>query len=158
MYKQIGAESLPRMGVASRQQLIDVFWGLSVQIHNQTEAERLQQIKAGMSGELAMATSATFNLGEEHLVLLFNASLPTLKRRKHQNKQLDSVASERLDRIAFICQQAVVVFESREAVASWMSVPNAACDNSTPVLLCVTEIGAQQVRRVLHALEWGAAV
>lgn len=158
MYKLIVSECLPRMGVVSRQQLIDVFWGFSVQIHKQTEAERLQKIKAGMSGELAMATSATFNLGEENLVLLFNASLPTLKRRQHQKKPLDSVASERLDRIAFMCQQALVVFESREAVASWMSLPNAACGHGTPVLLCVTEIGAQQVRRVLHALEWGGAV
>lgn len=158
MHKLIVAQRLPRMSVASRQRLFDVFWELSVQIHKQTEAERLQQIKVGMPGELVMATSATFNLVEDHLVLLFNASLPTLKRRQHQNKLLDSVASERLDRIAFMCQQALLVFESRETVASWMSVPNAACGHSAPVLLCVTEIGAQQVRRVLHALEWGGAV
>ena len=96
MHKLIVAQCLPRMSVASRQRLFDVFWELSVQIHKQTEAERLQQIKVGMPGELVMATSATFNLVEDHLVLLFNASLPTLKRRQHQNKLLDSVASERL--------------------------------------------------------------
>ena len=158
MHKLIVAQCLPRMSVASRQRLFDVFWELSVQIHKQTEAERLQQIKAGMPVELVMATRATFNLGEEHLVLLFNALLPTLKRRQHQNKLLDSVASERLDRIAFMCQQALLVFESRETVAIWMSVPNAACGHRAPVLLCVTEIGAQQVSRVLHALEWGGVV
>lgn len=158
MHKLIVAQRLPRMGGASRQRLIDVFWELSVQIHKQTEAERLQQIKAGMPEELVMAMRATFNLEEEHLVLLFNASLPTLKRRQHQNILLDSVASERLDRIAFMCQQALLVFESRETVAIWMSVPNASCGLSAPVLLCVTEIGAQQVSRVLHALEWGGVV
>ena len=158
MHKLIVAQRLPRMGGASRQRLIDFFWELSVQIHKQTEAERLQQIKAGMPVELVMATRATFNLGEEHLVLLFNALLPTLKRRQHQNKLLDSVASERLDRIAFMCQQALLVFESRETVAIWMSVPNAACGHRAPVLLCVTEIGAQQVSRVLNALEWGGVV
>lgn len=61
-------------------------------------------------------------------------------------------------RIAFLCQQALVVFESRETVARWMSAPNAAFGQSTPMMLCVTEIGAQQVRRVLNALEWGSAV
>ena len=158
MHNLIVPQRLPRMGVASRQRLIEVFWGLSVQVHKQTEAERLQQIKAGMSAKLVMALSAAFNLGDEHLELLFNASLATLNRRQHQNKSLDPVASERLDRIAFLCQQALVVFESRETVARWMSAPNAAFGQSTPMMLCVTEIGAQQVRRVLHALEWGGAV
>jgi len=145
------------MTVPSRECLIDAFWVLSVQIHKHTELERLQQIKAGLPAELIVATREAFNLPDEHLELLFNASLATFKRWQHQHKLLDSVASERLDRIAFMCQQAVVVFESREAVTRWMSLPNAALNHGTPVLLCVTEIGAQQVRRVLHALEWGGA-
>ncbi|MEE8876043.1 MbcA/ParS/Xre antitoxin family protein [Pseudomonas helleri] len=57
-----------------------------------------------------------------------------------------------------MCQQALLVFESRETVAIWIPVPNAACGHSAPVLLCVTEIGAQQVSRVLNALEWGGVV
>ena len=106
------AQRLPRMTAASRERLIDAFWMFSVQIHNQTESGRLQQIKTGIPAELVVATSTAFNLGDEHLELLFNASLATLKRRQHQHKLLDSVASERLDRIAFICQQAMVIFES----------------------------------------------
>ena len=148
---------LPRMTARSRECLIDAFWVLSVQIHKQTELERLQQIKTGLPAELILATRAAFNLPDEHLELLFNASLATIKRWQHQHKLLDSVASERLDRIAFMCQQALVVFESREAVTRWMSAPNAALDHGTPVLSCLTEIGAQQVRRVLYALEWGGA-
>ncbi|MGP4958398.1 MbcA/ParS/Xre antitoxin family protein [Pseudomonas helleri] len=54
-----------------------------------------------------------------------------------------------------MCQQALLVFESRETVAIWMSVPNAASGHSAPELLCVTEIGAQRVSRVLNALEGG---
>lgn len=148
----------PRVAAASRQHLIDAFWAFSTQTHKQKESERLQQIKAGMSAELVAVTRSTFNLTDENLELLFNASPATLKRRKHQQKVLDSVTSERLDRIALICQQAQKVFESREATTRWMSVPNQSLGHSIPLMLCLTEIGANQVRRVLRALEYGAVV
>lgn len=148
---------LPKMTAVSRLSLIDAFWVFSEQTHMLNESDRLQQIKTGLSAELAVATGITFNLADGHLALLSNTSLATLKRRQLQHKSLDSVFSERLDRIAFICQQALKVFESREAVARWMSVPNAALGHSIPILLCVSEIGARQVRRVLLALEWGGA-
>ena len=157
MNNQRAAQRLLRVSVASRDRLIDAFWVFSVQIRKQTESERLQQIKTGIPAELFVAMSTAFDLADEHLELLFNASLVTLKRRQHQHKLLDSVTSERLDRIAFICQQAMVVFESCEAVTRWMSTPNAALGNGTPVLSCLTEIGAQHVRRLLYALECGGA-
>lgn len=73
------------------------------------------------------------------------------------SKKLDSVASERLDRIAAVYALGEDVFESREAAAQWMSKPNKALGGDTPIMLCATEIGAKQVRRVLQALEWGGA-
>jgi uncharacterized protein (DUF2384 family) len=36
-----------------------------------------------------------------------------------------------------------------------MATPNDALGGNTPVLQCETEIGARQVRRILHAIEWG---
>ena len=158
MNNQRVALRLPRMTAPSREHLIDAFWVFSVQNHKLKESERLHQINTGRPAELALATKATFNLADEHLELLFNASLTTLKRLQHQHKLLSYVASERLDRIAFMCQQAVVVFESREGVTRWMSAPNASFGHSTPLLLCMTDIGGHQVSRVLHALEWGGTV
>lgn len=68
---------------------------------------------------------------------------------------LGSVASERMDRIASVSHHAEKVFEDRKAAAQWMTRPNQALDGNEPILLCATEIGAKQVRRVLHALEAG---
>lgn len=86
-----------------------------------------------------------------------NASTSTLDRRRREHKKLDSVASERLDRIASVCGLAEDVFESREGATQWMLKPNKALGGDVPIDLCETEIGAKQVRRVLHALEWGGA-
>lgn len=144
--------------ISAQQFLIDTFWSFSSQVHGLKESERLQQIKTGISTELVDAMRATFGLSDTHLAILLNMSLSTLKRRRLQPSTLDSVASERLDRIALIGQLALEVFESREDATYWMSVPNRSLGHSVPLSLCSTGIGAAQVRRVLHALEWGGAV
>lgn len=144
--------------IAARQCLIDNFWNFSAQVHVLKESERLQQIKTGLSPALIDAMRATFDLSDSRLAILLNESLSTIHRRKLQQKTLGSIASERLDRIAFIGHQALEVFESRKAATRWMSVPNRLLGNSIPLMLCSTGLGAAQVRRVLHALEWGGAV
>lgn len=131
------------------------FWDFSARRNQLNESERLHQIKEGFSAHLIQAVRVTFDLPEHGLVTLLNASVSTLERRIRENKNLDTVASERLDRIATVSNQAQEVFESREAAAQWMSKPNKALGGKTPILLCETEIGAKQVRRVLNALEWG---
>lgn len=145
------------MANTTRQHFSDVFWDFSTHLQELKEAERLQQIKVGVSAQLVFAMRATFSLSDSHLTMLMNASLATLKRRLHQKKMVDSVASERLDRIAIVCLQAKSVFESREAATRWMSVPNQSLGYSIPLILCSTGLGASQVLRVLHALEWGGA-
>lgn len=119
------------------------------------EAERLLQIKEGLSAHLVHAVRDTFDLQKGTLETLFNASYSTLERFRRRQKPLDPVASERLDRIAVVCLLAEDIFESRAATVRWMSTPNKALGGSTPVSLCVTEIGAKQACRVLHALESG---
>lgn len=141
----------------SKQCLPNVFWRFSERTYAQKESERLQQIKAGVPADLVDAIRVTFNLSDSHLAMLLNASLSTLRRLKQQQKALSSIASERLDRIAIVSQQIQKVFEDRVATTHWMSVPNQSLGNAIPLMLCSTELGAKQVRRVLHALEWGGA-
>lgn len=121
------------------------------------DSERLLQIKAGFSAELCQVVRITFDLQGRGLESLLNASISTLKRHSSEQKPLNSVASERLDRVAVVCNSAEAVFQSRNTAAWWMSEPNKALGRDTPVVLCETEIGTNQVRRVLHALDWGSS-
>lgn len=50
------------------------------------------------------------------------------------------------------------IFESRTVALDWMAAPNPALGGLAPQHLCGTEAGAQQVRRVLRALESGGVV
>lgn len=131
------------------------FWAFSACRYSLNESERLRQIKSGFPAHLFLAMRHTFNLQDPGLALLLNASISTLERRVREHQSLDTVASERLDRIASVSLQAEEVFEDRVAAAQWLSKPNKALGNNAPILLCETEIGAKQVRRVLQALEWG---
>ena len=137
--------------------VVAAFWAFSAGREKLSEAERLQQIRDGFAADLVQAVKATFALPERSLEILLNASISTLERRRRERKVLDPVASERLDRIAMVCQLAEDVFESRQAAAEWMSRANRSLGGQAPIMLCETEIGAKQVRRVLNALDWGGA-
>ncbi|WP_338923350.1 antitoxin Xre/MbcA/ParS toxin-binding domain-containing protein [Pseudomonas silesiensis] len=136
---------------------IAAFWRFSFNRELLKDSERLQQIKAGFPASLVQALRQTFDLQERSVETLLNASISTLERRRREQKNLDPVASERIDRIATVSHLAEEVFEDKANAAHWMSTPNKALGGIAPIMLCETEIGARQVRRVLHALEWGGA-
>lgn len=141
----------------SRVVMISAFWDFSANRSLLKESERLLQIKEGFSADLFQAVRVTFDLQARSLLTLFGVSICTLKRRGREQKPLDPVASERLDRVFAICHLAEGVFESREAVVRWMSTPNRSLGTVAPIMLCETEIGARPICRVLKALEWGGA-
>jgi putative toxin-antitoxin system antitoxin component (TIGR02293 family) len=138
-----------------RDAAIAAFWDFSANRALLKDSERLLQIKAGFSAQLFQVVRIAFDLQGLSLEMLLNASISTLKRRSREQKPLDSTASERLDRIAVVCLLAEGIFQSRDMATCWMSKPNKALGGHKPVLLCGTDIGGKQVRRILQALEWG---
>lgn len=77
---------------------------------------------------------------------------------KKETKPLNPTTFQRLDRAASIARMAEDVFESKEIATSWLATPNEALDGASPASQCETEHGAQQVRRVLNAIEYGGVV
>lgn len=66
--------------------------------------------------------------------------------------------SEQSTRVEAVLRLAEAIFENKEKALQWMSMPNQALGGNVPLIQCETELGAQQVRRVLSAMEWGGAV
>ena len=141
----------------SREEGIAAFWRFCSPRQSLTDSERLQQIKVGFSADLIQAFRLAFDLQEHHLETLFHASISTLERRQREHKNLDPVASERLDRIASVSHLTEGVFDNQVRAVQWMSMKNKALGGIAPIMLCETEIGAKRVRRILQALEWGGA-
>ena len=141
----------------SREEGIAAFWRFSAPRQSLTDSERLQQIKVGFPAELFQIVRSAFGLQEHHLETLFRASISTLERRQREHQNLDPVASERLDRVASVSHLTEGVFDDQVRAVQWMSMPNKALGGIAPIMLCETEIGAKQVRRILQTLEWGGA-
>ncbi len=147
--------------VADRQAQADApsaaFWRFVGRQAGSTEDERLRRIERGLPPNLAQGLRSAFGLDDQEVSALLGASPSTIERRKRDGLPLDGVACERLDRIAEISHLALTVFEDRTEATAWMARPNQALGGDSPIMRCMTGIGAQQARRILHALEWGGA-
>lgn len=141
-----------------REAEIAAFWRFIANLALLQDSERLQQIKIGFPAHLIQSFRLVFDLQDRHLKTLFNASISTLEKRRRAQTNLDPVGSERLDRIAAVSHLAERTFEDQVRAAQWLSTPNSALNGTAPIMLCETEIGAKQVRRILQALEWGSVV
>lgn len=131
------------------------FWTLAHRQGHLLESERIAAIKQGFSMVWVLAACAEFNLSVMSCAAFLNLSQSTFERRRKDSKPLDTVASERLDRLSAVALLAEEVFEDAFNATQWLSTPNEALGGNTPVMHCETEIGAKQVRRILQALEWG---
>lgn len=131
------------------------FWSLVMKTASASEQERIARISQGYPANHLVTIRSELTLTASLAEQLFSVSQSTLLRRLKDRQRLSSVTSERLDRLASVANLAHEVFEDRDRALSWLSSPNVALGNQQPIMLCETEIGANQVRRVLRALEWG---
>lgn len=143
---------------ASHPQVAPAFWLIADQLHIRNETERLAYIRSGFPPGWVKTVRSAFDLSNDQLEDLLSISLSTLERRQRQQRPLDLVSSERLDRVARLAVQAAEVFEDQQVAQRWMMAANRALNDETPLALCVTEIGARQVHRVLAALRHGGVL
>ena len=131
------------------------FWSLVMKTASASEQERIARISQGYPANHLVTIRSALTLTASLAEQLFSVSQSTLLRRLKGCQRLSSVTSERLDRLASVANLAHEVFEDRDQALTWLSSPNVALGNQQPIMLCETEIGANQARRVLRALEWG---
>lgn len=88
---------------------------------------------------------------------------PSVRNPKSQRTALKSdcysvdgvTFSSHLDRIRI---RALEVFSDDAVAAAWLAEPNTVLGEVSPESLCATKAGAQQVLKVLNAIEWGCVV
>jgi putative toxin-antitoxin system antitoxin component (TIGR02293 family) len=98
-------------------------------------------------------------LGEsqDKVLKLTRISSPTLTRRKRAAKKLlTTEESDNVYRVAAVLQEAVQLFEGDEGAArNWLKQPAKALGGSTPLEHLDTTAGADEVRDLIHRLEYG---
>lgn len=91
--------------------------------------------------------------GRRRVVALV-ASPATLKRRA----RLSPAAGERAERLARVAALAAQAIGNDAEAKAWLTAPHPLFGNRTPIEVAATDLGAREVERVLHNIEYGLPV
>lgn len=119
-----------------------------------TAAELIAAVRQGLPFSVFVKLQQLLEIPAAQLAELLGIPLRTLNRRKHEG-QFKPEESDGLIRVARVVSRAFDVFGDRAAAKLWLKMPEAAFDDVTPLSLLDTEVGAQEVLRLLGQLAHG---
>jgi putative toxin-antitoxin system antitoxin component (TIGR02293 family) len=114
----------------------------------------IEKARAGFPYATLEALAARFGIPQESLVRVLHLPPRTLARRK-KARRLSAAESDRLLRLARVAARAEDVFGSQERAGAWLRGTVRALGSVRPVDLLDTDLGAQQVERILGRIEHG---
>jgi len=79
----------------------------------------------------------------------------TLQRRAAEGQHLKPDESDKVYRVAKIATLAEEVFGSPEKARAWLGRPSRELNNLSPLSVLDTEVGADEVQRILGRIEYG---
>jgi len=112
-------------------------------------------IEAGIPVTSAEALKRTIDVPDALLAELLGISAKTLSRARAGRARLDPVASDRLFRVARIGALAIEVLEDEARAVSWLKRPQIGLGGRTPLELLTTDVGRDQVEKLLLRIEHG---
>jgi putative toxin-antitoxin system antitoxin component (TIGR02293 family) len=134
------------------------FWNLALEQHELSERERIQRIEKGLDSAVVKTIGQALMLSKRSAAELANTSESTLARLQRNGGRLNAGGSERIDRVLALAKQAIDVIEDPETAIAWLSTGNLFLGGASPVMLCCTDLGGHQARRLLTGIEWGVSV
>jgi putative toxin-antitoxin system antitoxin component (TIGR02293 family) len=111
-------------------------------------------LRAGLPYASLSAVVSAFGLAGEDAIAILRIPARTLARRKKQ-RRLSPEESDRLFRLGRIAALAEEVLGDRDKAARWLRAENRALGTLTPLSQLDTDLGAEQVERVLLRLAHG---
>ncbi|WP_035055216.1 type II RES/Xre toxin-antitoxin system antitoxin [Andreprevotia chitinilytica] len=129
--------------------------GLADQLGRATPGARIELIRAGMPAELVGDIAEAFDISKQQVYGVLHIPASTGARLTKENKTLGVAESERVARIVEITRAAVEAFGDERKAKRWLTSPSRSFNGATPFSMLDTEIGAQEVRRVLVVIQYG---
>jgi putative toxin-antitoxin system antitoxin component (TIGR02293 family) len=119
-----------------------------------TYAAIIDKARTGLPYAALEALATRFEIPQETLVRVLHLPPRTLARRK-KARRLSADESDRLLRLARVVARAEEVFGSQERAGAWLRGTVRALGGVRPLDLLDTDLGAQQVERILGRIEHG---
>jgi putative toxin-antitoxin system antitoxin component (TIGR02293 family) len=118
-------------------------------------AELIQQVERGFSYGSLQTFAQRSNLPVSQIASILAIPERTLARRKASGK-LSWEESERLLRLSAVFDDALELFEGdADDATRWLTAPQKALGDQTPLAHSRTEIGAREVEDLVGRLEYG---
>ena len=114
----------------------------------------IDKARTGLPYAALEAIAARFEIPPETLVRVLHLPPRTLARRK-KARRLSAGESDRFLRLARVAARAEDVFGSQERAGAWLRGTVRALGSVSPLDLLDTDLGAQQVERILGRIEHG---
>ena len=112
------------------------------------------EVRRGLRVSAVDAVTAELDLPRTEVLPALRIPRRTMERRK-QTGRLSPEESERVYRFAKIFAFAESVLGNKEKARHWLTSPNRALRNATPLSLLETEAGADEVSNVLGRIDYG---
>ena len=117
-------------------------------------AEQIDVIRSGVSAKNLVLFAEAVKVPQEAVFRVVGIPATTAKRKLSKDENLDPAMTERLIRIYRLEKLAEDVFGDSEDARKWLRTENLGL-GATPLSMLDTDLGAQEVSRVLHAIAYG---
>ena len=117
-------------------------------------AEQIHVIRSGVSAKNLVLFAEAVKVPQEAVFRVVGIPVTTAKRKLSKDENLDPATTERLIRIYRLEKLAEDVFGDSEDARKWLRTENLGL-GATPLSMLDTDLGAQEVSRVLQAIAYG---
>jgi putative toxin-antitoxin system antitoxin component (TIGR02293 family) len=126
----------------------------SIGIKSKNIDDLILKVKEGLPIGSFEKLRKRLDVSDHFLSQIVNIPKRTLTRRKQQGR-LNTQESEKVLRIARLYDKALEVFEDEKAAETWLKAPARGLGEVIPLIYAKTELGAQEVEKLLVRIEHG---
>ncbi len=126
----------------------------SIGIKSKNMDDLIRKVQRGFPVSSFEKLRRKLDVSDNLLSQVINIPKRTLTRRKQQGR-LNVVESEKVLRIARLYDKALEVFEDEEAAEKWLKEPARGLGGVIPLEYAKTELGAQEIEKLLIRIEHG---
>ncbi len=114
--------------------------------------------REGLSYPKFLLAVEAFDFSKQELAQLLHISERTLERIHKDKKRLSTPQTERILEVSILFEKGWDFFGSKEGFRKWLSIPNYAFENQTPLSMLDTTYGIDSVEILLDRMAHGIVV
>jgi putative toxin-antitoxin system antitoxin component (TIGR02293 family) len=114
--------------------------------------------REGLSYPKFLLAVEAFGFSKQELAQLLHISDRTLERIHKDKKRLSTPQTERILEVSILFEKGWDFFEDKDGFRKWLSIPNYAFENQTPLSMLDTKYGIQSVEMLLDRMAHGIVV